>query len=146
MRTSMRTFLLALSLLASAVTAQADTLKSETEIRQLTDKIMAQAGKGDIDGAYSTLAPYASADVRTLDTARIGARNARVQLEQYVGPSIGQEFIRSERVGDSLLKLVYIEKTAKQALPWQFIFYKSSAGWVLSAFRSGDDINSLFMN
>lgn len=144
MRPSLPTLLLSCSLLAAAVTAQADTLKSDSEMRQLTDKVMTQAGKGDIDGAYAAMTPYALVDVRTLDAARTGARSSRMQIEQYVGASVGYEFIRSERVGDSLLKLVYIEKAEKQAIPWQFIFYKTQAGWALSAFNTGDDINTLF--
>jgi hypothetical protein len=28
-------------------------------------------------------------------------------------------------VGESLLKLTYIEKTERQAIPWMFIFYKA---------------------
>ena len=90
------------------------------------------------------MTPYTLVDVRTLDAARTGARSSRMQIEQYVGASVGYEFIRSERVGDSLLKLVYIEKAEKQAIPWQFIFYKTTAGWALSAFNTGDDINTLF--
>src|SRR5450830_363742 len=60
--------------LASAA-AHADTLKSETEVRQLTDKVMAAAGKGRTDDAYAAMTPYALADVSTIDRARISARN-----------------------------------------------------------------------
>ena len=42
MRTSLQRLLLSCSLLAAAVTAQADTLKSDSEMRQLTDKVMTQ--------------------------------------------------------------------------------------------------------
>src|SRR5450830_308287 len=94
--------------------------------------------------AYSAMTPYALADVNTLDRARVSARNSRMQLEQFIGSSVGYEFIRSEKVGDSLLKLVYIEKAEKQAIPWQFIFYKTGAGWALSAFSNSDNINTLF--
>lgn len=57
---------------------------------------------------------------------------------------MGYEFIRAEKVGESLLKLSYIEKTQKQAIPWQFIFYKTPTGWGVSAFNNGDNVDSLF--
>ncbi len=143
MRTSLSAVILAL-LAAAAFNVHADTLKNETEVRQLADKVMAAAGKGQTDDAYAAMTPYALTDVNTLDRARLSARTSRMQLEQTIGASVGYEFIRSEKVGESLLKLVYIEKAEKQAIPWQFIFYKTASGWALSNFSNGDNINSLF--
>jgi hypothetical protein len=104
--------------------AHADTLKSETEVRALADKVMAQAGAGRTDDAYGLLSRmrwWTSAPSR----ARTNARSARMAIEALVGNSVGYEFIRSEKVGESLLKLTYIEKTERQAIPWMFIFYKA---------------------
>lgn len=129
---------------AAAATVHADTLKSEADARQLADKVMAAAGQGRTDDAYAVMTPYALTDVNTLDRARVSARTSRMQLEQVIGNSVGYEFIRSEKVGASLLKLTYIEKAEKQALPWQFIFYKTPAGWALSAFSNSDDVDVLF--
>jgi hypothetical protein len=143
MRTSLSAIIIA-SLAAATFNVRADTLKNETEVRQLADKVMAAAGKGQTDDAYAAMTPYTLTDINTLDRARLSTRTSRMQLEQYIGGSVGYEFIRSEKVGESLLKLVYIEKAEKQAIPWQFIFYKTSAGWALSNFSNGDNINSLF--
>ena len=35
----------------------ADTVKSETEAKQLTGKIMAQVAKGDVSGAFASMKP-----------------------------------------------------------------------------------------
>ncbi|MFL9927058.1 hypothetical protein PQR62_22490 [Herbaspirillum lusitanum] len=142
---SLRNFLpAALLAIAGVASAHADTLKSETEVRALTDKVMAQAGAGRTDDAYGVMAPYALIDVRALDAARVTARSSRMAIEAQVGSSVGYEFIRAEKVGESLLKLSYIEKTQKQAIPWQFIFYKTPTGWGVSAFNNGDNVDSLF--
>ncbi|MBB5393879.1 MULTISPECIES: hypothetical protein [unclassified Herbaspirillum] len=134
----------ALALAGICHTAHADTLASESQIRPLTDKIMAQAGAGRTDDAYAAMSPYALIDIRALEAARVNARSTRMAIEAQVGNSVGYEFIRSEKVGDSLLKLTYIEKTEKQAIPWQFIFYKTPAGWAISAFSNGDNVDALF--
>jgi len=136
--------IVAASLAATTFSVHADTLKNETEVRRLADKVMAAAGKGQTDDAYAAMTPYTLTDINTLDRARLSNRTSRMQLEQTIGGSVGYEFIRSEKVGESLLKLVYIEKAEKQAIPWQFIFYKTGAGWALSNFSNGDNINSLF--
>ena len=130
--------------LALPLHAQADVLKNETEVRQLADKAMAAAGKGNVDDAYAAIAPYTLKDINAIEQMRTRQRTARMQLEQSTGQAIGYEFIRSERVGESLLKLVYVEKAEKQALPWQFIFYKTPAGWALSQVSMGGDLNVLF--
>ncbi|MRT31543.1 hypothetical protein [Herbaspirillum sp. CAH-3] len=124
--------------------AHADTLKSETEVRALADKVMAQAGAGRTDDAYGLLSPYALVDIRAFEGARTNARNARMAIEALVGNSVGYEFIRSEKVGESLLKLTYIEKTERQAIPWMFIFYKAPAGWAVSSFSNGANVDALF--
>jgi len=124
--------------------ARADTLASEAQIRALTDNIMTQAGAGRIEDAYGLMSPYALVDVRALEAARANARSARMAIEARVGASVGYEFIRSEKVGDALIKMTYIEKTERQAIPWQFIFYKTPAGWGISNLSNGDDVDTLF--
>lgn len=124
--------------------AQADTLKSEAEVRTLADKVMAQAGAGRTDDAYGLLSPYALVDIRAMENARTHARSSRMAIEALVGNSVGYEFIRSEKVGESLIKLTYIEKTERQAIPWQFIFYKAPTGWAVSTFSNGADVDTLF--
>jgi hypothetical protein len=133
-----------LTSLAMSPSTLADTLKNEEEVRQLVDKVMTVAGQGQTDNAYGTLTAYALMDINLLERQRINSRTTRMQLEPIVGQSVGYEFIRSEKVGDSLLKLVYIEKTEKQAVPWQFIFYKTPAGWALSSLNNQADLNVLF--
>lgn len=139
-----RALLGALALAGLCHAAQADTLKSEAEARALADKVMAQAGAGRTDDAYGTMSPYSLVDIRALEVARTNARSSRMAIEAQVGNSVGYEFIRSEKVGDSLLKLTYIEKTERQAIPWQFIFYKAPSGWGVSAFSNGDNVDALF--
>ncbi len=140
----LRSMLACLAFTGLLQAAHADTLKSETEVRALADKVMAQAGAGRTDDAYGLLSPYALVDIRAFEGARTNARGARMAIEALVGNSVGYEFIRSEKVGDSLLKLTYIEKTERQAIPWMFIFYKAPAGWAVSSFSNGANVDALF--
>lgn len=83
---SLRNFLpAALLAIICVASAHADTLKSETEVRALTDKVMAQAGAGRTDDAYGVMAPYALIDVRALDAARVTARSSRMAIEAQLG-------------------------------------------------------------
>src|SRR3546814_13736705 len=53
---------------------------------------------------------------------------------QRFGATVGSEFIGRKKLGQSMLRLTYIERTQKQPLPWAFYFYLTSNGWVLSEF------------
>ena len=129
---------------AAATSARADTLPSEAEARQLADKVMTAAGKGQTDDAYAIMAPYVLTNVDEFERSRERDREARIKLEQDVGSSTGYEYIRTEKLGESVLRLLYVEKAERRALAWQFIFFKTPAGWGLSAMRSSNDINVLF--
>jgi hypothetical protein len=43
-----------------------------------------------------------------------------------------------------VLRLLYMEKTEKHALPWAFIFYKTPKGWMLSSFGWNDKMPQFF--
>jgi hypothetical protein len=75
------------------------------------------------------------------------ALNSQSQRDQFgarYGAAAGNEFIAQKKVGDSLLRLVYIEKTERHALPWTFIFYRGPKGWVLNSFNWNDRLPDLF--
>lgn len=74
------------------------------------------------------------------------ALNSKAQREwagTRYGAPVGYEFIGETRAGQSLLKLTYIEKTERHALPWMFYFYRSPKGWVLNTFLWHDQMQNL---
>ena len=46
--------------------------------------------------------------------------------------------------GESLLRLIYIEKFSTNALPWAFFYYKTPTGWMLNSFAWNDRIQNAF--
>lgn len=136
--------LLFIALLVSPLISLAETLKSEAEARQLADRIMAQAAKGNLSEAFNLMRPYVIIPEAELQSAALQSKAQRDQFSNRYGKSIGYEFITEKRAGTSLLQLIYIEKTAKHALPWNFYFYKSPSGWVLNSFFWNDQLPSVF--
>lgn len=65
-------------------------------------------------------------------------------MAQRFGKSIGHEFIREERVGENLLRIVQIHRFERHVMRWTFYFYRGSNGWILNTFRTDDDITQLF--
>jgi hypothetical protein len=123
----------------------ADTLKSEQDAKQLSEKVMAQAAKGDIASAFSVMKPYVVTHESEFQSIALQSKSQRDQFGVRYGKSIGYEFVSEKKAGDSVLRLIYVEKTAKHALPWIFFYYKTSSGWVLNSFAWNDQIQNAFL-
>jgi len=64
-------------------------------------------------------------------------------LSQRFGSSLGSEFIKEVKVGDSLVAFTYLNKFDHHAMRWMFYGYHAKAGWVVDSFRF-DDVTALF--
>ena len=128
----------------TSFSALADTLKSEQEARQLSEKVMAQAVKGDILVAFATMEPYVVIPESEFQSMALQSKSQREQFGARYGKSVGYEFISEKKAGESILRLIYIEKTEKHVLPWMFIYYETPGGWVLNDLSWNDRILNAF--
>jgi hypothetical protein len=124
--------------------ANAESLKSEKEIRPLIDSVMEKIVGNDLDGAFKAMQPYLVISESEFQMAVLNTKNQRDQFVNRYGFSVGHEFIEQKNAGDSLIKIIEIEKTEKIVLPWTFYFYRSPKGWVLHSFKWNDQISALF--
>ena len=139
-----RCALFSLCLICASFSTWADTLKSEPEAKQLAEKVMAQAAKGNISGAFNVMKPYVAIPDSEFEGLSLQSKAQRDQFGSRFGKSIGYEFVSEKKVGQSVLRFVYIEKTEKHALPWMFVFYKTPGGWTLNSFVWNDKIQNVF--
>lgn len=117
---------------------------SPVQVRKFTDEVMSLVGIGKYEDAWrrlksATIIPAAEFDAFASQFAR--------QLHSF-GPRYGEpgghEHLRDQLLGDSLLRSQYIAKYERSAVRWTFIFYRTSAGWVLSDFKFDQNLNALF--
>ena len=125
--------------------AQAGTLKREDDLRPFVDSVMKNVASGDLQSAFETMRPFIVISENELQSAALASKTQREQFGNRYGKTIGTEFIAQQKVGDSLVRIIYIEKTEKHALPWYFYFYKSQMGWVLNTFNWNDQMPALFI-
>lgn len=123
----------------------AGILKSEADLLPLSDGIMQSVAKGDIAKAFEKIKPYTIIPPAEFDSVAFGSISQRDQFGIRYGKTVGYEFISNKKVGNSLIKITYIEKTEKHALPWSFYFYKTPDGWVLNSFSWNDQMPQLFL-
>ena len=134
--------LLVLLLLSSV--SIADTLKAESELRPFAEKILQSVAKSDLDAAFSAMKPYVVIPDTEFQSVLLRTKAQREQYTSRYGRSVGYEFLGAKKLGQSLVRLTFIEKTEKTGLPWIFVFYETSEGWVLNSFFWSDQLPQLF--
>lgn len=114
------------------------------EARQLTDRVMTKVAAGELEPGLKLAKPYLIIPDAEFETMLGQTKLQYPMLAQRFGKSIGFEFIREERAGDSLLRIVQIQRFERHITRWSFIFYRSSDGWVLNTFYFDDNVRALF--
>ena len=140
-----RAMLFAAAMFSSGA-ALADTLKAESDLRSLGDQVMAAVVKGGMSPAFEAMKPYVLIPESEFQSLALASKSQRDQFGARYGKTIGYEFIGQRKLGESLIRLTYIEKTEKHALPWMFYFYKTPSGWALNSFSWNDRMPQLFQD
>lgn len=132
--------------LAFAIETQAfaDALKSPLEVRQLTDRIMKKVGSGEIEAGIRLMKPYVALPETDLDGMIDAWKKQAPQMAQRFGNAIGTEFLREDKLGESLLRVIQLARYEARATFWTFYFYRGKNGWVLSTFNTDDDFRAIF--
>ena len=140
----MRDLALLLLLMLSPSVAMTEELKDSTAAVALAEKVVQKASTGDVRGGLEIARPYLATPSSQFDVL-LGQleMQAPVQAAQY-GKSIGYELLRNDTVGDSLIRIVYIQKFERHAVAWIFYFYKPKNDWLLTELSYSDALSSAF--
>lgn len=135
-----------LVLLGAGPTAQAATLRSATEARNLTNLVMEKVTTGNSDEGLRLMKPYLTVPDAEFESVVGQVRGQVPALSQRFGKIIGFEFVREDGAGTSLLRIIQLQKFERHAIRWTFIFYRGADGWSLNSFNFDENIRTLFAN
>lgn len=137
--------LIAAGLIAVMAPLHAGALKSEVEAQALTERIMQSIIKDDLDGAYELIKAHSVLPAVELDGGLQATKAQRdAQFLRRYGDSVGYEQVSRKKLGESMVRLIYIEKAQKHPLPWTFFFYRTPAGWLLTQVRWDDQSAAVY--
>ena len=142
--TVIRALLVAFCLFGWLHASAAEGLQSPKEARAFTDQVMAKVASGQLDSAIAEMKRYPLVPEAEIDASVGQFRLQLPAIAQRFGSIIGSEFVREDRVGESLLRITYLQRFERHTMKWLFYFYRGSNGWVLNTFRFDDNIVSLF--
>lgn len=96
---------------------------------------------GNTDEAYAlfTDSSLTAEQKSALETLKIRTDTA---LKLLAKPQ-GNEFVKEQRYGKSVVRVVYLMKYERQPLVWEFYFYKPRSEWRLVTFRFNDSLELL---
>lgn len=141
----MKSILLVLALLATSAPILAADLRSEADTLSVANRLMDIAMKQSPDAAFATLKPYWPLDPAEIDGLASGAKLQWQMIESRFGNPVGYELIRTEHIGKSFVRYVYLQKFEKHALRWRISFYRSRDAWMTNNFSFDDQVESLYI-
>ena len=140
-----RTLFLLLAILVSQESgAQQSTLRNLTDVKTFSEGFMGLVGSGKYDEAFKRARSIVIIPLVELDAAVAQANSQMPQVIQRAGKPKGYEFIREQKVGESLVRHQYIARHERFAMRWNFVFYNTGSGWVLAEFKFDTNLSSLF--
>jgi len=141
----MKRILLALLLLVLPAVAGAETLRSEADTLALSRKMMDVAMTQPPGAAFAVLKPYWPMDPAEIDGQTSNAGIQWQVIEARFGKPLGYELVKTERIGQSFVRYVYLQKFEKHALRWRVSFYRPRDAWMTNNFAFDDQLESLYV-
>lgn len=97
--------------------------------------------KGDVDKSYEEL--FANTVIATKKQAiQLVKEQTRTMFRLY-GETIDYEFIKQQKYGDSIVRVVYIVKCEQLPVTYEFYFYKPVSDWKLINISVNDQYDLL---
>ncbi|MFG6430251.1 hypothetical protein [Roseateles sp. LYH14W] len=140
----MKKFLALATLLTASLAACAQAVPTLADVRKVTDDVMAKVGKGDLEGGLKTFKPLTVIPASEFDAMVGQAVMQSPMMSARFGKTIGHEFISEDRIGESLARLLYIQRFEQHAMRWVFYVYQGKTGWVINTFRFDDKWPDMF--
>lgn len=125
-------FALAIQLFSSQVFAGG--VRSEKEAIALAESAMKKIVVDDVEGATEILRPHASIDWGELNALTKHVSESYRARPAGFGDPLGYVYVKHESLGDTVLRVTFIEKFKRKPLQWEFFFYKPAQDWLLMGF------------
>jgi hypothetical protein len=112
------------------------------EPRDTANAFFKMVQEGKVSEAYDDLfkgSPLPSMKPQALELLK---RQTSANLPMY-GAILSVESLREEKLGTSIVRLVYVMKLEKHPVIWEFHFYKPKGDWFLSNIQLNDEFKMM---
>jgi hypothetical protein len=128
----------------SMAKADSGSLDSEKAVKALGDAALKSVVEHGPASFLDVVAPYWHISPEKLDSYKAEIKLKRKEVEKDYGKTLGYDLIFQKRLGNSLIGLVYIEKTEVKPVLWFLSFYKSADKWMFYSYYWNTNFEGLF--
>ncbi len=100
--------------------------------KDMANEFLGSVIEGDISNAYDRLLEGSEIPVDKPQDVKALKQQTESGLPLY-GKPLGYELVREQRFGNSVVRLLYLLKSEKGPIVWDFYFYKPMDSWVLAS-------------
>lgn len=119
-------------------------LMTAADARKLADQTMGFVRQEKFADAYAVVKPFWPLPAIEIDGLANQMNTQWPMIQQRFGKSIGTEFVKESRAGESFLRYTYLQKFERHAVRWTFVFYKPADHWLVNAVAWDDGVLQLF--
>ena len=101
----------------------------QSDCRKKAEIFLAGLLKGEIDKSYDELIPEWLKEAKP-QKVQVSKSQTKAILDVQ-GKLLDYEFIKQQKYGDCVVRLVYVLKSERVPFTWEFYFYKASSDWSL---------------
>ena len=112
------------------------------EPAEFTEAFFSMLKTGKISEAYDQLFVGSPVPAQKPQALEMIKRQTASALPLF-GKIVGVEKIRDERIGESIVRLVYVLKLDRSPTVWEFYFYKPKNSWFLVNVNFNDEFKLL---
>lgn len=117
---------------------------SVREMQEYCERILSHLQGGDVDSAFVLIKSQWLFDPAEIDSVWEKTANQLPGLQNRFGDILAVSEVGSERVGELLIRFIYVIKYERHVVRWLFVFYKPRTKWILNSFKWDDSISELF--
>ncbi len=126
------------------VSAAVAPLRTEADALLLCEAFMQAVAAGRFEEAFNLIRPYFPVSEARITKIETETKQQLGMAELQFGKSIDHAFTSGEEVHGSVLRYRFLQRYERDAIFWEFVFYKPEGYWLINALGFDDEIRNLF--
>jgi len=143
-RLAQRVFCLMLAIIVFGSIAHADSFSSKQHIDEFIKGVIPNLVTENYKEGFYKLKPYWPIPGVEIDSVINKIDLQMPTISKRFGKVLSMEFIKSESIGASFYKIVYLQKYESHAMVWDFSFYKPADVWFVNQVYFSDSLRKLY--
>jgi hypothetical protein len=131
-------------IVVALIVLRASAVLQKSTCRKQVEGFLSKIIEGEMDSAYDEI--FSEAIKQGRPQAIQAAKAQAASTINMCGKPLDYEFIKRHKYGNSIVRLIYVLRTNKLPITWEFYFYKLGSDWLLTSAESSDQYKFLQEN